>query len=72
MYDKGSVSRIAIPPLPGVTGKPFNIASYALLTHLLAQPEILRKASSIHTYDSEDFVIHDYQAQAHIKAAVAV
>ena len=29
-------------------------------------------APSIDSYDYEDFVIHDYEAQAHIKAPVAV
>lgn len=92
-------------------GLPFNIAGYALLTHMLAQQtgyepgeliwcggdvhlyqnhlhqarlqltrepyspptlKLARKPESLFDYRYEDFVVEDYQAHPHIKAAVAV
>ncbi|RZL70001.1 MAG: hypothetical protein EOP66_17030 [Sphingomonas sp.] len=38
----------------------------------LPRLEIVRKPDSIDAYEYEDFVLHDYVAQAHIKAPVAV
>ena len=38
----------------------------------LPRLEILRKPPAIDAYEYEDFALHGYEAQPHIKAAVAV
>ena len=38
----------------------------------LPRLEILRRPPSIDAYEYEDFALHDYVAQPHIKGAVAV
>ena len=39
---------------------------------VLPRLEIVRKPGGIDQYEYEDFVLHGYEAQAHIKAPVAV
>lgn len=62
-----------VSPKPG--DLPAWAAGYTASRILSRQPclrGILRKVLSIDFCDYEDFMIHDYAAQAHIKAPVAV
>jgi len=55
---------IAINPQIGVTGKPFNIASYALLTHMVAQVVGLEVGDFVHTLgDAHLYSNHMEQTQ---------
>jgi len=58
------MSIIAINPQIGVTGKPFNIASYALLTHMVAQVVGLEVGDFVHTLgDAHLYSNHMEQTQ---------
>jgi thymidylate synthase len=55
---------IAIWPRIGMTGKPFNIASYALLTLMLAQVAGLKPGDFVHTLgDAHIYANHIEQAE---------
>ena len=55
---RNTLKAIAIHCQTGVTGKPFNIASYALLTHMLAQQcdlqvgDFIWTGGDCHVYDN--------------------
>ena len=64
------VKSIAFKPLGGMTGKPFNIASYALLQMMLAKVTGLRAGTFVHTLgDAHIYSNHMEQVHTQLERA---
>ena len=62
------LDRRRLPPVP----QPSRTGAYPVGPGALPRLEITRKPDAIDGYALEDFVLHDYVAQRHIKAVVAI